>query len=142
MLGFWVLLCESEGYNEELKATAKKLNATLILDAVGGKPGSTLIEAAPRESRIISYAMLSGEKLEIDSRSLLMENKSIHGFQLGNHLSEKRLTEKLKLGGRVRRFLEEQNEIVIQKTYALQEINEAITQYTGNMSAGKVLIKP
>lgn len=138
----YIVNSEKEGFQEVLKEIAGKLNATLILDAIGGKTGSVLIESAPKGSRIIAYAKLSGEKIEIDSRSLLREDKSIHGFQLGNHLAEKGLIEKLKLGGRVRKFLEEQKEISIQKTYPLQDINKAVELYTQNMSAGKVLIKP
>jgi NADPH:quinone reductase-like Zn-dependent oxidoreductase len=137
----FILSSESEGYFDELKAIAKKMNATLILDAVGGNAGSDLIEAAPKGSKIIAYAKLSGENIEIDSRNMLVENKSLQGFQLGNYLAQKSLLNKLKLGGRVKKFLEEQGEILIQKTYPLQDVNEAITLYTGNMSAGKVLIK-
>ena len=142
-LGAKYILNSSEpGFFENLSVLTKKLNATFLLDAIGGKDGSTLVEIAPIKSKIILYAKLSGEKIVIDSRNLLSQHKTIEGFQLANFLENKNILYKLKLVNRVRRFMNDNDQILVQGVLPIKQVNDAIQLYKSGMGKGKVLIKP
>ncbi|MBN1132385.1 MAG: zinc-binding dehydrogenase [Bacteroidales bacterium] len=138
----YVLNSADETFPEALQKLMRDLKATLILDAVGGTAGTRLIELAPPRSKIISYAALSGENTAFDPRVLLREQKVIEGFQLGQHLQSMGMAGKLRLAWKARKFLEQGEQITVQKIFPLSGINEAVAHYSEHMGSGKILVRP
>lgn len=137
-----VMNSSTSGFVNDLSILSHKLEATLFLDAVGGKTGSQLVEAAPEKSRIILYAKLSEENIVLDPRRLLRRNITIEGFQLANYLGGINLIRKLNLTRLARKLMENQEPVTIQAIFPFQEVNVACETYRSSMSRGKVLLKP
>lgn len=136
-----VLNSSSTSFPEELKSLSHKLNASLFLDAVTGKETGRLLAAAPDGSTLVAYARLSGDPIQADPSDLIRLNKNITGFQLGNWLSDKSIPFKLKFLGKVKNEMNEALSSHVHRTFAMEEVNEAITLYMKEMSAGKVLLR-
>ena len=137
-----VLNSSSKSFESDLKQLAGQLEATLFLDAVTGSQSSLLLRAAPAGARLVIYARLSGEDIAIDPGSLILENKEILGFQLGNWLQKKSLPFKLKFISRVKKHLDQELTSHIRQTTPLAKVEEALTDYRQNMSEGKIILKP
>ena len=136
-----VLNSTSETFAAELKQLAEELDATLILDAVTGSQSSILLDAAPRGSKLIAYARLSGDPILANPGALIKEEKEIVGFQLGNWLHSKGVLFKLRFINSVKRQLDGELSSTISRTYPLESAEEAIAQYREHMSDGKIILK-
>jgi NADPH:quinone reductase-like Zn-dependent oxidoreductase len=136
-----VLNSSSESFEEELKALAEDLGATLILDAVTGSQSSILLDAAPQGSTLLAYARLSGEAILADPGTLMRGEKKIEGFLLGNWLHTKGLLFKLVFISKVKKALNGDLSSYISQTYPLERAEEAIAHYREHMSEGKIVLK-
>jgi NADPH:quinone reductase len=137
-----VLNSAEKSFQGDLESLAHSLNATLVFDAVGGKLTRQLMLAVPPASSIVIYGNLSGEQPEIDHRSLVTDNKKVTGFFLGNSLKDTGLVVTIRNILRVRNLLRNELTIPVQGRFPLEEAQEALDSYLGNMSAGKVLLVP
>lgn len=137
----YILISDSADFEKELATITRKLDARLIFDAVGGKQTKILLQNSPHGSKIIPYAKLSEEDINIDPRLLIQHNKKLEGFYLGNYVSSKSLLQNLKTINRVKKMLTDNLDISISKKYPLSEVNQAIDFYRDNMSSGKVLLQ-
>ena len=135
-----VLNSSSESFNTTLRNLAAELNATLILDAVTGEETSLLLDAAPRGATLVAYARLSGDPIRIDPRALMSKEKKVTGFMLANWLNQKGLFFKIRFISSVRRELDGSLSSHISRSYPLERVEEAITQYRGHMSEGKIIL--
>lgn len=135
-----VLSSSSDSFSEELRQLAHKLEATLFLDAVTGSQSSILLDAAPYGSTLVAYARLSGDPIIADPGALIKEEKDIVGFQLGNWLQTKGLVFKLRFINSVKRELGGELSSHISRSYPLDQVEEAITQYKEHMSDGKIVL--
>lgn len=138
----YILNSSEKSFSKDLNFLAFSLNATLVFDAVGGKLTRQLMLAVPPASSIVIYGNLSGEQPEIDHRSLVTDNKKVTGFFLGNSLKEMGPVATIRNILRVRRLLKNELTIPVQGSFPLEEAQEALDSYLGNMSAGKVLLIP
>jgi NADPH:quinone reductase-like Zn-dependent oxidoreductase len=136
-----VLNSTSPGFKEELTNLAHELNATLILDAVTGSQSAILLDAVPRGSTLVAYARLSGESLSAGPRALIVDEKRIEGFQLGNWLQSKGLLFKLRFLRSVKRHLNDELASHVSRTYPLEQAEDALSHYRAHMSEGKILLK-
>ena len=136
-----VLNSSSESFEEDLKALAEDLGATLVLDAVTGSQSSILLNAAPKGSTLLAYARLSGEAILADPGTIMKGEKKITGFLLGNWLQTKSLLFKLKFISKVKKALNGDLSSYISRTYPLEKAEEAIAHYREHMSEGKILLK-
>ena len=136
-----VLNSNSTYFAAELEALCEELGATLILDAVTGRQSSILLDAAPRGSTLLAYARLSGDPLQADPGALIREEKEIVGFQLGNWLSSKGLLFKIRFIASVKKALDNELFSQINRTYPLDQAEEAIAFYKDHMSDGKIILK-
>jgi NADPH2:quinone reductase len=136
----YVLNSNDNDYSEKLTKLTKELGATLFLDAVGGAETSALIAAAPKNSTITLYANLSEEQLCVDSRVILQKNITINGFFLGNWTSEQNILKTLAAINKAKALLKNELHTNIHRTFAIDQVNDAIEYYKNNMSRGKVLL--
>jgi NADPH:quinone reductase-like Zn-dependent oxidoreductase len=138
----YVLNSSSENFSKKLHTLAHELNATVVLDAVGGKGTSHLINALPYGGSLIIYGSLSGEQPELNFRVLVGENKTISGFYLVNWSKDNGLFKTIRNVIRVRKLLKDDIKIQIQARFTLDKAQEAMDVYLSNMTAGKVLLGP
>ena len=137
----YVLVSDELNFAADLQKLAEQLKATLVLDAVGGGLTRQLLLAVPVKSSLIVYGNLSGEQPEIDYRSLVIDNKRVSGFFLGNWLKESGPVNMLGCILQVRKLLKIFT-VPVQKRFPLEAAQQAADTYLGNMTAGKVLLIP
>jgi NADPH:quinone reductase-like Zn-dependent oxidoreductase len=137
----YILNSNDDDYQQNLAELTGELEASLFFDAVTGKETSKIIHAAPKNSQIIVYANLSDEQFSIDSREILQKNITISGFFLGNWTSEQNILKTLTSINKAKTLLKNEFHTHVQRTFTINQVNEAIDFYKNNMSGGKVLIK-
>jgi NADPH:quinone reductase-like Zn-dependent oxidoreductase len=71
--------------------------------------------------------------------AVLGKNISLEGFLLSNWLRDQGIWSKLSNIKRARALIEE---VVVNKSFGLHQIHEAMAEYKANMAKGKVLLKP
>jgi NADPH:quinone reductase-like Zn-dependent oxidoreductase len=109
---------------------------------VGGSLTRQLMQAIPTGGSILVYGNLSDSQPEVDHRSLVMDDKKVAGFFLGNWLKSAGLLKTLQMVVRVRKLLGHEFVIPIRGKFPLAEAEQAIATYLAGMTAGKVLLIP
>lgn len=139
-----VLNSSDENFAADLKLKARELEADICFDAVGGEQSGMILNAMPNHSELILYGGLSGQNLaNIDSLGLIFKNKILSGFNLMDWMDELEDGEFEKISDHLQNlFIQGILKTDIQGTYSLDEVVKGIRAYIGNMSAGKILIKP
>jgi NADPH:quinone reductase len=139
-----VLNSSADGFVDELKAISKKLKATAAFEAIAGDMTGVLINAMPRGSAVYLYGALSEEPCgSIDPIEVIFNDKSLHGFYLGNWLKQRGVIGALRTAHRVQNLiLSGRIETKVQRQLKLDEVVDGLQQYAQNMTDGKVLITP
>jgi len=138
----YVLNNTAEGFNEKLHLLSHELNATLALDPVNGSYTQQLLDALPYGGTVLVYGNLSGSNEGTTLRPLVLENKKLHGFYLGNWMKDNGMFKTIRNLNRVKQLLKNDFRITVHKRFSLEETQLAINTYLGNMTAGKVLLIP
>jgi NADPH:quinone reductase-like Zn-dependent oxidoreductase len=139
-----VLYENSENFDKELFEISSKLNPTTAFDAVGGELSGKIFNSMIGKSELVVYGSLSGKKLaEIGFMDLIFKEKIITGFNLISwkeqletgifEVISKLLQDK---------FISGEFHTQIQETVELENVVKGLKKYIGNMSGGKVLLKP
>ena len=138
----YVLKNTDTDFTEKLGSLSHELNATLALDPISGSFTQQLLEALPYGGIVIVYGNLSGSDQGTILRPLVLENKKIHGFYLGNWMKDNTLFKTIRNLNKVRQLLKNEFRITIQNRFPLDKTQIAIDTYLNNMTAGKVLLIP
>jgi NADPH2:quinone reductase len=136
----WVLNSSDPDFSDQLRALARRLNATLLLDAVAGDHTQVLLAAAPPGSTVLVYAHLAGQAISLDARTLFYEDKRAVGFYLPNWMRRKGLLQILRDTRTVQHLAATDLATSIQRRVPLAEAQRAVDLYVGGMTAGKVLL--
>ncbi len=136
----YILNNTEAGFLSKFQKLSSELNASLILDPVGGPQSGDLLINAPKESSLMLYANLSESPINIDSRILVQEDKQIIGFSLANYNAKKNILKTLADTKKVQKLIGKELKSDIQELFKLENINDALMMYKNNMSKGKVLI--
>jgi NADPH:quinone reductase len=140
----YVLNSTAEGFKEEFTALAKKLNATTLIECVGGSTTGELIECLPSRSKVLLYGALSEQGVcEIDPLLLIGRSYTIEGFILGEYIKQKGMMGALSLINKVKALMLNKTLLSkINKKFSFPEFAESIKEYKSNMTAGKFLLCP
>jgi len=138
--GEHVLNSSEPDFPERLQSLARQLRATLWLDAIGGHLTQTLAEAAPYGSRFLLYSRLAGEPCLIDPLTALSQNLHFDGWFLGNWIREKNLLQVLRAARQAQSLLNSDLASPVHSRVPLSAAQQAVEDYTRNMTAGKVLL--
>ena len=138
--GEYVLNSSDADFVEQLRSLARKLQASLLLDAIGGGMTQQLAEAAPFGSTILLYSRLSDQNSVIDPRTALIKNLHFDGWFLANWLREKNILQTLRLSQRAQSLLATDLQSPIYKRIPLAAAQQGLDTYVNNMSAGKILL--
>jgi NADPH2:quinone reductase len=138
--GVHVLNSSDTDFVGQLRTLARHLQATLWLDAIGGRFTQQLAEAAPYGSRLLLYSRLSEEDCVIDARTALTKNLHFDGWFLANWLREKNLLQVLRTSQRAQALLASDLQSPVQSRRPLATTQQAVEDYLHNMTAGKILL--
>ena len=138
----YVLKISDEAFNDKLSLLTHELKATLALDPISGSYTQQLLEALPYGGTVIVYGNLSASDNGPSLRPLLLDNKKLHGFYLGNWMKDNGLIKTIRNLNRVRQLLKSDIKITIQNRFPLDKTQLAIDTYLNNMTGGKVLLVP
>ena len=140
----YVLAQNEEDFEEHLNSLSNELHATTAFDAVGGELSGQMFNALADDSELVVYGGLSNKAIAgIYLMDVIFRNKIISGFNLvewKNELEEsefEQISEKLQ-----DKFIDGTYNTFIQDSVALDDIVKGLKSYLGNMSGGKILIKP
>ncbi len=134
----------SENFTDTLKELVNKYDAKICFDAVGGEQTGLLINAMPADSELVLYGGLSGQEIsQIDPMGIIFDRKTISGFNLMDWKSELKKGEFEEISEYLQAmFIEGVLKTEIAGSYCIEDFLKGIREYIGNMSAGKILIKP
>lgn len=136
----FALNSEAEDFQEQLKAAAKETKATVALECIAGEMPGKILACMGRGAICICYGQLSEEPIRsINPLKLIGQDQRIEGFLLPIWLREKGSWGALSAIKEAKKLIETTQ---IAKTVPLREIKSAIEEYKGNMSGGKIILKP
>ncbi len=140
----YVLSKQDEAFEEKLKTLAHDLNATTALDAVGGAGSGIIFNAMPADSELVIYGGLSGKPISgIDTMDVIFNDKIISGFNLIDWKNELDKIEYLAITDELQqKFINGELKTRIRDIVPFDDIVKGLKDYIGNMSSGKILIKP
>lgn len=136
-----VLNSNEAGFEQQLQGVCHRTNTRLAFDAVAGELTNQLLKAMPPNSKVTVFSALSKQKIQASPGLLIFENKRIDNFWLGPWIRQQNLVKILLLWRRAQKQVPSHLKSEIRKIYPLQEVKEAICDYTGQMTGGKILLK-
>lgn len=139
----YVLDSSAENFEEDLKAMAHQLNATMAFDAVGGEMTAQLMNAMPADSEVVVYGGLSGMAItDINPMGIIFDRKILSGFNLLDWMENLIDGEIEEVSDYLQDlFIDGTLKTEIQGSFSYADVVKGIRAYIGNMSAGKILIK-
>lgn len=139
-----VLNSSATGFYGALAAKCSELNVTCALDAIAGAETGSLLKVLPRNSEVVVYGALSGEPCgHIDPVELIYHGKRINSFYLNRWIQTQGKVHMLRHVYRIQQLmLSGQIQSQVQREAGFADLREALQQYTGEMSQGKVLLIP
>jgi NADPH:quinone reductase len=138
----YVLNNTDPDFTNQLLLLSHELKATLALDPISGSYTQQLLEALPYGGIVIVYGNLSGGEQSPSMRPLVLDNKKIHGFYLGNWMKDNGMLKTIRNLIRVRQLLKNDFKITVQNRFPLDKAQQAVDTYLNNMTVGKVLLVP
>jgi NADPH:quinone reductase-like Zn-dependent oxidoreductase len=131
-----VVLVDDENVVGEAKKATNNAEIKLGLDAVGGKATNTIAQILGNEGRLVTYAMMSREPINVSQIGLIFRRIQIHGFfmYLPYYIPKlkKAILESLQL------LAKGKLNVPVAEIYPPESVKEAI-QHT--MNGGKVLLQ-
>jgi NADPH:quinone reductase-like Zn-dependent oxidoreductase len=128
-------------YLEQIKNLISQLNASLMLDAVGGALINPVLDILPVGARVILYGNLSKEEVKFLPTQLVREAKVMEGFFLGHWISEAGMMATLRNLIRARKMQAAGFRSRIREVYELKDLPSAIDQFETHMSSGKLILR-
>jgi zinc-binding alcohol dehydrogenase/oxidoreductase len=118
------------GWSE--KAQKETGGFDIIIDSAGGNEFSKLVELALPGGRIVNFGRTAGNITEISTRMLYWKQISIHGSTMGTRDEFLSMLD----------FLESRSlKPVLDKTFALNQINEAFNRMESGHQFGKIILE-
>jgi NADPH2:quinone reductase len=142
-LGATVVLNSSEAdFDQQLHDACHQADAHLAFDAVAGPMTRQLLDALPEHSKVTVYSCLSHEGPGVGPDHLIFEDKTVDGFWMGPWINNKNLIQILMLWRRAQKLMATDLRSNIRARYPLQEAKNAVQDYLGHMTGGKILLSP
>ncbi len=136
-----VLNSNEAGFDQQLHDACHQTNTRLAFDAVAGPLTNQLLKAMPQNSKVTVFSALSRQAVQASPDLLIFENKMIDNFWLGPWISKQNLLKTMMLWKRAQKQIPNHLKSEIRKIYPIQEVKEAIRDYTSQMTGGKVLLR-
>ena len=138
-----VVCTADESLAERVREITQGAGVPFALEAVGGDTGSDVVRSAlAAGGRMLVYGALSGEPLTFDPRALIVGQKRVEGFWLGDWVRRQRLLTKYRLMKRIGRLLlAGVLTSAVGATYPLEQVQEAVREAAQPGRHGKILLR-
>jgi NADPH2:quinone reductase len=131
-----------EPIEERVKDITVGRGVPFVLDAVGGKTGTTAVRCLGLHGRALLYGLLSGQPIEADPRLMITFSTRIDGFWLSDWMPRQGILTMLGVFKLVKRLMREGTfKIDVAGTYPMEQIREAAKHVQSNARGGKVLLR-
>lgn len=139
-----ILNSSEPNFEDTLRDRIAGLRVTIAFDAVSGPMVGTLFNALPAGGTVYVYGGLDDTPIgNIDRKELIFSNKTITGFFLGSWMASKNILKLAKASKEVGKlFKSGAISTAVQGEYALSDVQNAVKTYAGNMTDGKILLRP
>lgn len=139
-----ILNSSDADFEEQLRKKIADLGVTIAFEAVSGPMTGTIFNALPPGGTVYLYGGLDDTPIgNIDRKGLIFEGKSITGFFLGSWMGTKNLIQLGKAAKEVAKLFQSGAiETTVQGEFALDDVQNAVRTYAGNMTEGKILLRP
>ncbi|MEO0410743.1 MAG: zinc-binding dehydrogenase [Pseudomonadota bacterium] len=139
-----IINSSDDRFENNLAEAIQSLGITIAFDAVSGPMTGILFNALPPGGTVYTYGGLDDAPIGgIDRKALIFEGKSITGFFLGSWMGTKNLIQLGKAAKKVGQlFKEGAINTAVQGEFKLDDVQEAVKTYAGNMTGGKVILRP
>ena len=118
-----------------------KLKPLACLECISGDMTGTMLDFMGFGSTLILYGTLSEKPAgNINTIAFIGKNCKLEGYLLSVELAKMTLFQYLELVMKAEPLMKSDLSTVVQKTFGLNQINEAIEYYQKNQTAGKVLL--
>jgi len=114
----------------------------LVLDGVGGDVFTDSLDALAPFGRLVFYGVASGDPPHADMTRLLFENKTLHGFHLGEATAENPGKALAPVPELVQLLASGELEVFVGETFDLAAAADAHRHIEDRESRGKVLLAP
>eukprot|EP01135_Chromosphaera_perkinsii_P000662 Nk52_evm29s147 gene=Nk52_evmTU29s147 len=131
------------GYEDKLKEMCSDYKCRLAFDAIAGDTTAMLIRCLPDEATVHVYGCLSEKNMDdLDVSEMLFRGKTVTGFHLNRYMAGRSI---VKLWRWMRKVAANVGNGQLkseyqERTFKLENMADALKQYTEHMSDGKVLI--
>jgi len=113
-----------------------------VVDAVGGKTGTTAIQTLGDGGRALLYGILSDQPIELDSRFMINGSKRVEGFWLSDWLRRQRIPTMLRVFREVKQLMREgvvRADVAGQ--YDLNQVGDAMRHVQHAARGGKIILR-
>ena len=136
-----VLNSTDADFCEQLREACIQYDARLAFDAVAGPLARQVLDAMPPHSKLTVFGGLSFKPAEASPDALIFKSKSIGGFWLGPWIATKNPLQILRTWRRAQKLIASDLKSQIRAEYSLEQAKQAVSDYQGQMTGGKVLLK-
>jgi len=141
--GAKIILNSSEtNFSQQLHDTCSQHKPRLAFDAVAGPLSMQVLNAMPPHSKVTVYGGLSAEPVQADIGHLIFQDKVVDGFWLTRWLGQRNFLQNLIGWRRAQKLLATDLKSEIRAQVPLKNVQEAIKEYQGQMTGGKILLTP
>lgn len=133
---------EETDFREAVEAETDGEGVDLVLDGVNGESFERSLDALSPFGRIVVMGAASGDVASADTSRLLFENKSVIGFHLGNAIDRDPSRVLGAVSDLQRLLAQGELEVVVGKTFSLEDAAEAQEHLESRQSIGKVVLEP
>jgi len=137
-----VICSADESIGERVRALTDGAGVPFALDAVGGATGSEVVKTLAPGGRMLVYGTLSFEPLSIDPRTLIVGQKRVEGFWLGQWIAQQGLLTKLRLVRTIGRLMSAGVlTSPVSAIYPMEKIHEAVRAAAQPGRPGKIMLR-
>lgn len=138
----YVLSSNDASFDDELKKLCHEHRALLAFDAVAGNLTGSLLQALPKQGRVVIYGGLSQELCQLDPRIFIYDDKQLEGFWLSNWLKKRNPLQQIRTALHVQKFLASDFKTTWRARLPLENAAAGLQQYANDMTGGKILLVP
>lgn len=138
----YVLNSNEADFDDQLKKFCHDCSASLAFDAVAGDLTNRLLQALPKQGRVIIYGGLSQQPCQLDPRIFIYDDKHLEGFWLSTWLKKRNPLLQIRTALQIQKFLTTELKTEVRARLPLENAAEALRQYADNMTGGKILFVP
>jgi NADPH2:quinone reductase len=138
----YALNSSDANFDDDLKNLCQELRVSLAFDAVAGEMAGRILNAMPKQGRLIIYGGLSEQPCRFDPRGFIFEDKHVDGFWLPVWLQNKNPLGRMRMAMQAQKFLAGDLKTEVRARLPLEEAISGLQQYASGMTEGKILFVP